>query len=72
MNDNESDDTKKRNFNDGELTFTERTAARRLGVSPMTVRRYREKGEMPFYRVGSRILLDDSCIQEFLKRRRQA
>ena len=72
MSNKQSEETKKRNFDDGELTFTERTAARRLRVSPMTVRRYRERGEMPFYRVGSRILLDDSCIQEFLKKRRQA
>jgi excisionase family DNA binding protein len=58
---------------DGQLTYTERSAAKRLGVSYMTLFRMRRAGQIGFFRVGSRVLYDDRCLTEFLERhRRQA
>lgn len=62
----------KRMSGDGELTFDERRAARKLNLSDRTLRRYRKQSLIPFYRVGSRILYDDSCLLEFLNKQRQS
>lgn len=63
---------KRRNFDDGEITFTEKTAAKRLGISYITLLRHRRKGLVPFYRCGSRVLYDDSCLEEFLAKSRRS
>jgi excisionase family DNA binding protein len=63
---------KQREISDGELTFSERTAARKLGISYPTINRYRAQSMISFFRVGSRILYDEECLKEFLQRRRQA
>jgi len=65
-------DKKRKTTIDGTLAFSEKTAAKRLGVSYMTMFRRRRDGLVPYYRVGSRVLYDDSCLAEFLKRSRVA
>jgi hypothetical protein len=54
------------------LTFDEKSAAVKIGVSYRQLIRYRAQGLISFYRVGARILYDDQCLQEFLAERRQA
>ena len=63
---------KVREIHDGELVFSERTAARKLGISYPTINRYRTAGLISFFRVGSRILYDQNCLQEFLNKHRKA
>jgi len=62
---------KRRQIHDGELTFGEQTAAKKIGVSHQSIERYRKQGLISFFRVGSRILYDDSCLQEFLQKHRR-
>ena len=62
---------KPRKLVDGKLTFGEKRAARRLGVSYMTLFRRRKKGLIRFYKVGNRLLYDDECLTEFLEKRCQ-
>lgn len=63
--------TRKRPLADQEITFDERRAAKKIGVSYRSMVRYREQRLISFYRVGARILYDDSCLQEFLAKHRQ-
>jgi len=63
---------KPRTIVDGTATFGERTMARKLGVSYMTVFRKRQAKQIPFYRVGNRILYDDKCLADFLENHRVA
>jgi excisionase family DNA binding protein len=45
-------------------------AARRIGVSEMTVRRIAARGEITHYRVGkSRLLFDEAFIESYLSGR---
>lgn len=62
---------KQRKVTDGNLTFTEKTAAKKLGIAYITLFRKRQAGLIPFYRIGSRILYDDACLTEFLRRNLQ-
>jgi hypothetical protein len=62
---------KRRKIVDGKLTFTERNAAKRLGISYMTLFRRRKAGEIGFFRIGSRVVYDDRCLIEFLERHKQ-
>ena len=50
-----------------ERRFTEKETAELLGVSKMTVRRKREAGELRFYKIGSRIIISESQIAQFLE-----
>lgn len=63
---------KPRTILDGTATFGERTMARKLGVSYMTVFRARQAKQIPFYRIGNRVVYDDSCLAAFLARSRVA
>ncbi len=60
-----------RKAGESELTFDERQAAKKIGVSDRTLRRYRKKAEIPFFRIGSVVRYDMGCVEEFLARRRQ-
>jgi len=51
-----------------EKRFSEKEAAQLLQVSPMTVRRYRDRGELGFYQLGSRIFIGESHITAFLEK----
>jgi excisionase family DNA binding protein len=62
---------KPRRITDGTTVFGEPTAARKLGVSYPTIFRLRKAGEIPFYRIGNRVLYDDRCLAEFLERSRR-
>ena len=55
----------------GALTFNERLAARKIGVSYRSILRYREAGMISFFRVGGRVLYDDQCVLEFLEKNRR-
>lgn len=48
-----------------EILFSEREAARLLGVSRITVLRMRQQGRIGFYRIGTRVLFDRNHIAEF-------
>lgn len=48
--------------------YTEPEAAALIGVCRLTLLRLRQKGEIAFFRVGSRILYAPSHIEEFLSR----
>ena len=50
----------------GEKQYSERQAAARLGVSQMTVRRYRERGQIKYYKIGSRVLISERQLADFL------
>ena len=50
-----------------EKRFSEKEAAELLQVSPMTIRRRREKGDLGFYQLGRRVFVGESHILEFLK-----
>jgi excisionase family DNA binding protein len=65
-------DFKKRSIVDGTMTFGEKTMAKKLGVSYMTVFRKRKAKEISFFRVGHRILYNDECLREFLAKSREA
>jgi len=49
-----------------EKRFTEKEAAKILGISQMTLIRRRNEGAIRFYRVGSRILYGERHLEEFL------
>jgi excisionase family DNA binding protein len=49
-----------------ERRFTEAETANLLGVSKMTIRRKREAGELKYYKIGSRIIISEGQIAEFL------
>lgn len=49
--------------------MSESDTALKLGLSRMTLQRARNRGEIPFYKVGRRVLYSISQIFEFLKRR---
>ncbi len=51
-----------------EQRFSEKETAKILQVSPMTVRRYRERGSLGFYQLGSRIFIGESHITAFLEK----
>lgn len=46
--------------------FNEREAAQRIGVSRITLLRARKRGEIGYYRIGSRVVYSESHIREFL------
>lgn len=46
--------------------FNEREAAQRIGVSRITLLRARKRGEIGFYRVGSRVIYSEAHIRAFL------
>lgn len=60
-----------RKAGESELTFDERRAAKKIGVSDRTLRRYRKKAQIPFFRIGCLVRYDNSCVEEFLAKRRQ-
>lgn len=62
--------TGRRQTTEGGL-FGERSAAEHLGVSYITLFRVRQAGEIPFYRVGSRVLYDQKCLEEYKQRIRR-
>ncbi|HEX8264584.1 MAG TPA: helix-turn-helix domain-containing protein [Pyrinomonadaceae bacterium] len=49
-----------------EKRFTEKETAQILGLSPMTVRRRRENGELGFYKAGRRVLISEKHIADYL------
>lgn len=46
--------------------LSEKDAARRLGVSRITLLRMRQSGRIKFYRIGTRVLFDNEHLREFL------
>lgn len=56
-------------YNPNERYLDETTCAARLGISRMTLLRARQRGEVSFFRVGSRVLYAPRHIQEFLQSR---
>jgi excisionase family DNA binding protein len=48
--------------------MSEVEAARRCGVSRITLLRMRKAGKIGFYRIGTRVLFSESHINEFLNR----
>ncbi len=60
-----------RKAGESELTFDERVAAQKIGVSDRTLRRYRRRAQITFFRVGARVLYSDACLEEFLERSRR-
>lgn len=48
--------------------MSEVEAARRCGVSRITLLRMRKAGKIGFYRIGTRVLFSESHISEFLNR----
>lgn len=52
------------NMTDGLLS--EREAAKRLGVSRITMLRMRQDGRIKFYRIGTRVLFGDEHLRDFL------
>lgn len=48
--------------------LNEKQVAQRLGVSPITVLRLRQRGELSYYRIGGRIVFSVDQINDFLKR----
>jgi excisionase family DNA binding protein len=48
-------------------TMTEGEFAKAVGLSRITLWRMRQKGELPHYRVGNRVLYGQHHIAEFLK-----
>jgi len=50
-----------------QVTMTEAEFAKAVGVSRVTLWRMRQKGELPHYRLGKRILYGQQHVSEFLK-----
>lgn len=48
--------------------LSEVEAARRCGVSRITLLRMRQAGKIAFYRIGTRVLFSESHIGDFLSR----
>lgn len=48
--------------------LSEMEAARRCGISRITLLRMRQAGKISFYRIGTRILFSEIHINEFLNR----
>lgn len=48
-------------------TMTEAEFAKAIGVSRVTLWRMRQKGQLPHYKLGKRILYGQHHIAEFLK-----
>jgi excisionase family DNA binding protein len=46
--------------------FDEREAAQRIGVSRITLLRARKRGEIGYYRVGSRVIYSEAHIRAIL------
>lgn len=46
--------------------YSETQAAKRIGVSRITLLRARKRGEIGFYRVGSRVIYSEAHIRAFL------
>lgn len=53
---------------DNKGLMSEVEAARRCGVSRITLLRMRKAGKIGFYRIGTRVLFSESHINEFLSR----
>ncbi len=49
-----------------ELTYSIRTAASALGVSPDTVRLLVRRGELPVLRIGRRVLIGRQALADWL------
>ena len=47
--------------------YNEEAAAEKLGVSQRTLRRWRQRGILPFIRAGVFVWYTDECLREFLK-----
>jgi excisionase family DNA binding protein len=48
-------------------TMSETEFAKEVGLSRVTLWRMRQKGELPHYRLGNRVLYGQQHIAEFLK-----
>jgi len=48
------------------LTFDRREAARRLGISVITLDREMKKNRMPHFRVGRRILFTEELLRAYI------
>lgn len=57
--------------NDPPVALDYSAAAMRLSVSPRTVRRMASDGRLSVVRVGSRVLVPMSSIEEYLERQRE-
>lgn len=50
----------------GKGFYSDKEAARKLGVSRITVLRMRQAGRIGFYRIGTRVVISEEQIQAFL------
>lgn len=53
---------------DVRLTFDRKEAARRLGISVVTLDRELARRRMPHFRVGRRVLFTDALLKEYIER----
>lgn len=53
--------------NTNTLTFDRKEAARRLGISVVTLDREIAKNKMPHFRVGRRILFTEKLLWEYIE-----
>jgi excisionase family DNA binding protein len=53
--------------NTSTLTFDRQEAARRLGISVVTLNREIAKKKMPHFRVGRRILFTEKLLREYIE-----
>jgi excisionase family DNA binding protein len=51
---------------------SEKVAAKKLGVSRLTLHRARKRGEISFYRIGTRVIYAECHLREFLRKRERA
>lgn len=52
--------------NDGKNLLSEPEAAKRCGISRITLLRARKAGKIRFYRIGTRVLFSQAHLEEFL------
>jgi excisionase family DNA binding protein len=53
--------------NKDKITFDRKEAARRLGISIVTLDREIAKKKMPHFRVGRRVLFTERLLQEYIE-----
>lgn len=54
--------------NTGKITFDRKEAARKLGVSVVTVDRELAKKRMPHFRIGRRVLFTQELLEQYIEK----
>lgn len=52
-------------------SFSEKEAAASLGVCKLTLSRARKRGEVSFFRIGSRVVYSEGHLRDYLAAREQ-